>query len=98
MLVSLVLSVALSTSLYAKLEGVPFIDLTVQGVTYEVPIYNPKVENMFYHLKKAIEYDDKVSREILLGKSEQRIIFIGDGDKVLWLKLTKDGQEVKEQF
>lgn len=81
---------------FAKIDGVPYITLTVNGSNYEVPIHQPD----FTEEKAKIVLDmldgDKNARKIFLQGKDQRVFFIGDGEKVRWLYVTKDKEWVKE--
>lgn len=85
----------LSTSSLAKLEGVPWVQITVNGQTYEIPIYNPDAQSDVYLIKKALS-GDAVARDILLQGKDERWLFIGDGDVKRWLKLTPSTEEITE--
>lgn len=82
---------------FARIEGVPYVPLTVNGVTYDVPIHEPD----FTEPKAKIVMDmldgDKNSRKIFLQGKPKRLLFIGDGDKVRWLYVTEDKEWVVEQ-
>ena len=89
-----VLSILLASNSFA-LEGRPYIELSISGNKYSVPIPNDEATNEFYMLKKAT-LGDEIAREILLGGKEDRWFFIGDVDIVRWVHITKDDMQVKE--
>ena len=86
---------SLSANAHARLDGVDFIELDVNGTIYEVPLYNAKVENRFYMIQKALD-GDKSARKFLLGNKDSITEFVGDGERKLWLTLTRDGQHIEE--
>lgn len=69
--------------------GVDYTKLTVNGVTYDVPIGNPDRKQELYLLKKALKGDTD-SLEMFLGGEPQRFYMIGD-TKMTWLLARKDG-------
>ena len=80
---------------HARIDGVPYITLEVNGETFEVPVYNRLVTQKFYMIKQMLA-GDEVARSMLLGTEDEELIFIGDGDTVRWLKITRTSQEVIE--
>lgn len=87
--------VGVCTQSHAKLDGVPYITLDVSGKQYDVPIYNPDVRGVLHQVKQTLA-GDQISREILLAGNERFEMFIGDGDVVRWLFITKDNEWVEE--
>lgn len=94
--ISVVALLILVSPAYAeKLKGIPWTDITVNGVYYEIPIYNPDITEKIYLLKKALE-GDTVARDMILGPDGKEEIFIGDGERHLWLIMDETGEYVKE--
>jgi len=90
------LAVSLMSSVaFARLEGVDWITLPVDGTEYEVPLYNDTAKNEFYLVYKALHGDD-AARAVVLGGKEEKLIYIGDGEQSLWLHMTKDSAWVTE--
>ena len=74
-------------------EGVEKFDITVNGVLYQVPYYAQIDKNFVYHLKRAIEQKDSVSREVILGGQQSKTIYIGI-ESPLWLVITPSTEAV----
>lgn len=79
---------------YAKIEGVPTVILKVKGVDYEVPIHRPDFTEPQAKIVMDMLDGDKNSRKIFLGTQKERIFFIGDGEKIRWLHVTKKDEWV----
>ena len=93
--VSLILT-ALSFSSEGKaLDGVPYVDYEIHGVTYHVPIPNSRVQDDFLLLKKAT-MGDTFSRDFLLQGQERRWFYIGDIGVNRWVIITKHDITVKD--
>ena len=86
---------SLSGNAHARIDGVDYTQFIVDGEMYSVPVYNPKIEHKFYMIKKMLE-GDKTAREFVLGGKEEVEIFIGDGDRKLWLTVNKTDEFVTE--
>ena len=78
-----------------QLDGVRWVELKVQELLYKVPLYNPKIEHDMYMVQMAL-MGDMVARQFVLGGEDSRMIFIGDGEIIRWLEITKDGERVIE--
>lgn len=89
----LLVILALTGKAEAKIDGIPYTDLVVDGTTYSVPIGNREYRDKIYYVKKAIA-GDRDAREIVLGGKWREAIFIGD-DKPLWLFVTADDEWVQ---
>lgn len=86
--------ITVCTNAYAgRLLGVDYVGLTVEGKTYEVPMYRESFRQQFYMIKKAVEYNDLVARELILAGNSDKQIFIGDNDTVRWLIINSDGKD-----
>lgn len=90
LIVSLMSSVA-----FARISGVDWLKLPVDGEEYEVPLYNDTAKQEFYMVYRALNGDEE-AREVVLGGRPEKLIFIGDGDRVLWLHITPDSAWVTE--
>lgn len=77
-------------------EGLRWIPVTVNGVTYQVPEHKDEFfgEQVIMWLK-AIE-GDQHARTYILGGREKAVLFMGDGDRIIWLYMTKDKVWVEE--
>ena len=80
---------------HARIEGVDWLTLNISGEDYEVPLYNDSAKEEFYMVYKAIA-GDEAARAVVLGGRAEKVIFIGDGDRTLWLHMTKDSEWVTE--
>ena len=78
-----------------RIEGIPYTSLVVQGEVHWIPVINPKRQTLLERIKRAVEHDDKVSREMLLEGGQEKIIYIGN-QTPKWLYLTKDDEWVQE--
>ncbi|MEK0326067.1 MAG: hypothetical protein QQN63_10225 [Nitrosopumilus sp.] len=68
-------------------------------MVYDIPLINDDFKNEVFYMKRAIEHNDSVARELILAgrePTEERWIFIGDGKTVRWLKITPTTEEVIE--
>jgi len=78
------------------IEGVKYVTLNVKGTYYDVPIHSPEfTEERAITVMKVLN-GDKEARAVFLGGKETDQVFIGDGQKVRWLFITKDNEFVKE--
>jgi hypothetical protein len=69
--------------------GVPFVDLTVKGKTYHVPIHKYEFTQEKAQIwLKALD-GDKYAIKVLLAGEEEKVLFIGDGESICWLHLTE---------
>ena len=89
-IVALFLLSLLVVPAYARIEGVQYINLKVNGKVYDVPVGNKEQSQELYFIKKALN-GDKEALEILIGDQEKSIIWIGD-EKPRWLILHKEGK------
>jgi len=73
-----------------EVEGLRWIPITVNGVTYEVPEHKHEFfgEQVTMWLK-AID-GDMYARKYLMAGQEKATLFIGDGEGVKWLYMTED--------
>lgn len=94
----LFLSVILAGGCTAKaddrIDGFEYIKLTIDEKSYDVVVYE-QLDRELYVLLKALE-GDETARKVILRGGKERKVFIGDGEKVRWLVITKDGQKIKE--
>lgn len=72
-----------------------YIEFTINGRVYNVPIPNTETKNTFYYIKKALA-GDQIARELVLGGCDKKQFFIGDVGLVRWLTITKDSESVVE--
>lgn len=79
----------------ARISGVDWLNLPINGTDYEVPLYNDDAKAEFYLVYKALHGDEE-ARDVVLGGKLEKLIFIGDGDRVLWLHMTKNEEWVTE--
>lgn len=84
--------------LYAArpIEGVPYVVLNVNGNEYDVPIHEPDFTKDDAVLIINMLNGDDASRQVFLGGDEKKELFIGDGETIRWLIVTKDNQYVEE--
>jgi hypothetical protein len=87
----LLISIAICTSGWAQLPC-EHVDIKVHGVTYTVPVGNNARKNDLYYLKKALKGDED-ARDVFLGGEKERWFGIGE-ETPLWIKVTKDDEEV----
>ena len=85
----------MSSVAFARLEGVDWLQIPVGQEIYEVPLYNDQAKEEFYMVYRAL-HGDEAAREVLLAGKQEKLIYIGDGDRVLWLHLTRDSEWVTE--
>lgn len=85
----------LSSNVYASgLDDVKHIDLKVNGEVHSVPIHLPEfTEEKAMIWLKALD-GDKYARRVLLGNNKEVYLFIGDGTRVKWLRMTENKEEV----
>ena len=88
------LLLALSAPIYAY-QGDEYMDFTINGKTIHSLIPNKDTRQDFILLQKAL-HGDTISREALIGGKPHKWLFIGDGLKPIWVKLSKDGEELVE--
>src|SRR3990167_7706403 len=81
---------------HAKIEGVSYGELNVNGKVYQFPLGNSKRESEFYYLKKGL-LGDNLALEIFLGGEDEKWWYIGE-DVALWLKVTKNGAEIHDPY
>jgi len=78
-----------------KLGGVPYVSLTVNGEQHEIPVINDTKRQTLYYLKRAIEHNDVVAREMILAGEDSQVIYIGNLAPK-WLEVTPSSQRVIE--
>lgn len=86
----------IASSSFAKIDGVPYVTLTVNGQNYEVPIHTPDFTIPDAKLIMDMLDGDKNSRKIFLEGRKEKLLFIGDGEKIRWLHVTEDKEWVQE--
>jgi len=83
----------LITSLaFARIEGVEYAKVKVEGKVYDFPIGNKERKQDVYYLLKAMN-GDKEAREVFLGGEKERYFFIGD-ETPLWLVVDTKSEKV----
>jgi len=80
---------------HAKLSGIDWLPVTIEGVEYELPLYNADARKEFELVYRAVN-GDEMARAVLLGTNNEKFIYMGDGDRHLWLYIDWDGQRVEE--
>lgn len=80
---------------HARISGVDWLTLPIDGKEYEVPLYNDQAKEEFYMVYRALNGDEE-ARDVVMGGQVEKLIFIGDGDRVLWLHLTANEAWVTE--
>ena len=83
----ILLFLLISNTAYARIEGVEYTFLEVNGITYDLPIGNPDQKNELFYIKKALK-GDKDALDILIGKEEEGVFWIGD-ESPRWLRLSR---------
>lgn len=83
----LAVSFFITSSSYA-IDGIPNIDLEINGVLYKVPAANKDYEQDLYMLKKALK-GDRDALEILLKGKDECLFYIGN-ESPKWLLITKN--------
>lgn len=79
---------------YAGLEEIKHIEVKVNGESHFVPIHEPEfTEEKAVLWLKALD-GDIYSRRVILGNQKEAYLFMGDGTKVKWLRLTENKEEV----
>ena len=89
---ALLLLILLARPAEARIDGVEYTTLNVQGVEHECIIGNPTRKSEILIIKKALA-GDKDAREILLAGNKDYWYFIGS-EKPIWLKITEDSEEI----
>lgn len=87
-----ILLLLLCASAHAKIEGVAYTDITVNGKTYEVPMANKEYVADLILVKKMLR-GDREARELLLSKYPDGWFFIGD-EGPRWLRFSEVSEEV----
>ena len=77
---------------HAKLEGIDYTTLRVNGKTYDCPLGNKERENEVYLVKKALA-GDMDAKDILLAGKPSYFFYIGS-ERPMWVKITEKTQEV----
>ena len=78
---------------YARIPGVQYTELKINGEVYDCPVGNKEREQKLYYIKSALA-GDKIARDLLAGSGE--FIFpIGDYT-VTYLHMTLDKEWVEK--
>ena len=81
---------------WAKLEGVEYTTIEVNGESYDIPLANKDYEHDIYMLKKALR-KDKEALEIFVGNNDHKDFFIGD-ENPRWIRVYKDGDAIVTSY